>query len=156
MSTEALQTHPLYDPSIDYVGPMDWPYWALSLINDATLGEFNYAAFLHDIGATADTKLLRDENDKAFYNRLDDIVNAEKKFIKRQYLRFFKHFFYKAVRLNPSHYEGDEISIKINRALEVYLVKLEEERKKLDAERLALYKKYERIEQELEDQKKAG
>ena len=120
--TQVLEVHPLYDPSIDYVGPMNWPKFLLKGINATTLGAFNYAAFLHDIGAMANTKKLRDENDKAFYRRLDAIVDAEKNWFKRQYLRFFKHFFYKAVRLNPSHYEGDEINIKVERQLDAKLV----------------------------------
>ena len=123
MSTDI---HPDFDPNKDYVGPMGWPDWMLAIINDATLGEFNYAAFLHDIGAMASTQLLRDENDKAFYYRLDEIVNAEKNYFKRQYLRFFKHFFYKAVRLNPSHYEGDEVSIKVQRGIDAKLVEYQE------------------------------
>lgn len=118
---------------------MKWPKWALAIINDATLGEFNYAAFLHDIGAMANTKLLRDENDKLFYQRLDAIVEAEKNFFKRHYLRFFKHFFYKAVRLNPGHYVADEIKIRVERALEPMIKGLEELRKEIDADRKATY-----------------
>lgn len=109
------ESHKKYDPNINYIGPMNWPKWALALINDVTLGEFNYAAYMHDIGAMAHTELLREENDKAFYRRLDEIVEKEQNFFKRQYLRFFKHFFYKAVLANPGHYSGDEFKIKFKR-----------------------------------------
>jgi len=110
-------------------------------INWATLGKFNKAAFDHDIGAGKNTSFTRVENDKIFYEAMDKVVDAQKNFFKRNYLRGFKHFFIWAVMNNPDHYVGDEIDIKVDRALKPILGRLEEQRQSLDKDRKEVYEK---------------
>jgi len=72
---------------------------------------------------------------------MDQVVDAQENFFKRNYLRGFKHFFIWAVMKNPGHYVGDEVDIKVDRALKPILDRLESQRVTLDTDRKEIYEK---------------